>query len=258
MKQQEKYELKYDGSIEEYLKQMAALRNRPSTLINYHNHINKLAKHLNKKFPTCKDVNFVEISKIALELFQKRKRDDVVRDMARLTNNEFSGSFELQNYLSGIKSNVIVTQDITIKYLEPIESGTKRMKLRKLVIDGSFLVRSIEHCLVDMFEKEEIKRDLPKEITKVSVFVNIELREDHLESQYAKVACKEITALLNAYPLEENLLNEIAIHALENVDLIERYPYYVARKTVEQEEDDSIEINERSLWVSRAYTSLMR
>ena len=41
MKQQEKYELKYDGSIEEYLKQMAALQNRPSTLINYHNHINK-------------------------------------------------------------------------------------------------------------------------------------------------------------------------------------------------------------------------
>jgi len=258
MKHQEKYELKYDGSIEEYLKQMAALRNKPSTLINYHNQINKLAKHLAIKFPTCKDLNFVEVSKIALELFQKRKRDDVVRDMARHTNNEFSGSFELQNYLNGIKSSVIVSQDITIKYLEPIESGSKRMKLRKLVIDGSFLIRLIEHGLVEMFDKDEIKNALPKEVTKLSVFVNNDLREDHLESQYAKVACKEITTLLKSYSLEEDLLKEIAICTLENVDLMERYPYYVARRKVEQEKDDSIDIIERPLWVSRAYTSLMR
>jgi hypothetical protein len=258
MKHQEKYILKYDGSIEEYLKQMAASQKNPAIIINYHNRINKLAIQLTTKFPSCKNVNFVEISKIALELFQKRKRDDVVRDMARNTNNEFSGSFELQNYLNGIKSSVIVSQDITIKYLEPIESGSKRMKLRKLVIDGSFLVRLIEQGLVDMFENEGLKRDLPKEVTKVSVFVDSELREDHLESQYAKVACKEITALLKSYTLEDDLLKEIAIHALENVDLIERYPYYVARRTVEQEKDDSIDINERTLWVSRAYTSLMR
>jgi hypothetical protein len=72
------------------------------------------------------------------------------------------------------------------------------------------------------------------------------------------VACKEITALLNSYPLQEDLVKEIAIHSLENVDLIERYPYYVARRTVEQEKDDSIEIDGRPLWVSRTYTSLMR
>jgi hypothetical protein len=258
MKQQEKYELKYDGSIEEYLKQMAELRNRPSTLINYHTHINKLAKHLTKKFPACKDVNFVEISKIALELFQKRKRDDVVRDIGRHTNSDFSGSFELQNYLKGIKANTLVTQEIMIKYLAPIESGSKRMKLRKLIIDGSFLIKSIEQALVDLFDKDEIKIVLPKEVSKLNVFVNIELREDHLETQYAKVACKEITTFLKSYPLQEDLVKEIAIHSLENVDLIERYPYYVARRTVEQEKEDSIEIDGRPLWVSRTYTSLMR
>jgi len=257
MKHQEKYALKYDGSIEEYLKQMASLKNNPSILSNYHDRITKLALHLTKKFPGCDHVNFVEISKIALEMFQKRKRDEVVRDMGRLTNEDFSGSFELNNYLQGIKSNAIVTEDITIKYLAPTEVGGKRMKQRKLIVDGRFLIKIIEQNLVDLFENNELKNNIPNQPTKLSVFVNKNIREDHLESQYAKVACKAISAQLSAYSLDEQL-KEIAIHALENVDLIERYPHYVARMKIKQEKDDSVDVIDRPLWVSRTFTSLMR
>lgn len=252
-----KQTLQYDGIIEDYLKQKALLHNNPSILSNYQNRITKLAVHLTKKFPGFNHVNFVETSKIALEMLEKRKRDEVVMAMGNYLNNEFSGSIELTDYLEGIKSNAIVTEAITIKYLAPIENGGKRMKQRKLIVDGRYLINVIVYSLVDWFEHNDIKKNIPKR-KKMTVFVDHKVRKDHIPSQYAKVACKSINRQLTSYRLKQEQIMAITIFALENVGLIERYTDYLTRMTAAKQKNDFIDINEYNLFVSRTYTSLMR
>jgi len=259
MKQQEKYELKYDGSIEEYLKTKSTSQKNPAILVNYHNRINKLAIRLSTKFPNCKNVNFVEVMKIAVELFQKRKSDEVVRDIAKVSNEDYSGTFELLEYLKGINSKTIVSKEISIKYLEPIATNSKKLKQKKLDIDANYLVRSIELLLAKSLDIGEFKKERPKKVTKLNLYGKNIIREDQFVAQYSKVACKEITNFLKDYQIEDSLLKEIAIYALESVNLIERYRFYVLRKHAEGISiNDVVDIDKRGLWVSRTYRSIVR
>lgn len=259
MKYQEKYILKYDGSIEEYLKARAASQKNPAIIINYHNRINKLAIQLATKFPSCKNVNFVEVMKIAVELLQKRKSDEVVIDIANLSNEDYSGTFELLEYLKGIKSKAIVSKEIAIKYLEPIASNSKKIKQKKLVIDANYLVRSIELLLANTLDAGEFKKERPHKVTKLNLYGKYIIRDDQFVNQYSKVACREISTFLKAYQIEDSLLKDITIHALESVNLIERYRFYVLRKHVEGISiNDVVDIEKRGLWVSRTYRSILR
>jgi hypothetical protein len=249
--------LKYDGSIEDYLKQKSISKNNPELFKSYQTKVGKLAEHLAKKFSDVKKVYFIEVAKIAIELAQKKQRDTIIRENASITNESYTGSIELLQYLKGIESNTLLTHDIVIKYSEPNPNGTGRMKKAKLILEGSALIKAFEQMLLKECMVTDLAKSFPKRATKLQLFGKQFLKEDQFEKQYAKVACKEITALLNKSNLDEKVLKAITIHALENFRLVERYNEYLNRVKSKLEKD-YVDIESKTLWVSRTYRSIIR
>jgi hypothetical protein len=257
MKHKSINQLKYDGSIEDYLKQKSISKNNPELFKSYQTKVGKLAKHLAKKFSDVKNVYFIEVAKIAIELAQKKQRDTIIRENASITNESYTGSIELLQYLKGIESNTLLTHDIVIKYSEPNPNGTGKMKKTKLILEGSALIKSFEQLLLKEYMGSDLAKSFPKRATKLQLFSNQFVKEEQFENQYAKVACKEITFLLNKSNLDKKVLKAIVIHALENVRLIERYSEYLKRIKPKMEKD-YVEIESYTLWISRTYTSIIR
>lgn len=257
MKHNSLQQLKYDGSIEEYLKQKSIAKNNPDVYTSYQEKVGKLAEHLAKKFAEVKNVYFIDIAKVAIELSQKKQRDMIMRENASLVNDSYTGSIELFQYLKGIESNTLLTHEIVIKYSEPNPSGAGRMKKVKLVLEGSALIKSFEQLLLMEYVGSDLAKSLPKRSTKLKLFGKKFLKEDQFEKQYAKVACKEITDLLKKSNLDDKVLKAITIHALENVYLVERYSDYLKR-TKPKLKKDHVDIESYTLWVSRTYRSIIR
>ena len=257
MKHKSLQQLKYDGSIEEYLKQKSIAKKNPEVYTTYLKKVDKLAKQLAKKFTNVKNLYFIDIAKIAIELSQKKQRDMIIRENASLVNDSYTGSIELFQYLNGIESNAILTQKIVINYSEPNPSGAGRMKKAKLVLEGSALIKSFEQLLLKEYVGSDLAKSLPKRSTKLKLFGEQFPKENQFEKQYAKVACKAITDLLKKSNLDVKVLKAITIHALENVYLVERYSDYLKR-TKPKLKKDHVDIESYTLWVSRTYRSIIR
>ena len=257
MKHKSLQKLKYDGSIEEYLKQKSIVKENTEVYKNYEERVGKFAEHLAKKFKDVKNVYFIEIAKIAIEIYMKKQRDELILENTSNINQDYSGSIELMAYLSGLKSNTIHTHEIVINFSDPNFNGIGKMKKNKFVLDGRALIKFFEQLFLKEYLNTEFIKSFPKKTTKVKLFGRNYSKTDQFLKQYAKVACNEITDYLKKCSVQEKELKSIVIYTLENLRFIEQYKEYVKRMELKKE-NDFIEIDTYSLWVSRTYRSIIR
>ena len=110
-----------------------------------------------------------------------------------------------------------------------------------------------------MSGNNKFEKQLPKKVTKLNLYGRNETRKERFEAQYAKVACLEISNLLKSNSVDDNTMKEVSIFALESVNLIEHYRFYVLRKHHEAiSKNDVVDIDKRGLWVSRTYRSILK